>query len=77
MGLFECFLTNYVSNIPEMSMVVEKYDCGWKCAMNEADAKALIEKITWDVIKEKKNYAVAAKNHFGLAFGRTCFAECV
>ena len=46
-------------------MVVEKYDCGWKCAMNEADAKALIEKITWDVIKEKKNYAVAAKNHFG------------
>lgn len=65
--LFEyiaCGLPVVVSDFPDMGKIIDKNKCGWKIAINERAIKELIENISMEEIKEKKNNVLYCKGSF-------------
>ena len=54
-----------VSNFPDMGKLIDDYQCGWKVSVDEKSVVDLIEHISKEDIKEKKNNAINCRNNFG------------
>ncbi|MDN3511637.1 MAG: glycosyltransferase [Candidatus Jettenia sp.] len=54
-----------VSNLPEVKKIVFEYNCGWVVEIKEDDLLRLIESITYEDIKGKKENVIKCKNNFG------------
>ena len=55
-----------VNDFPEMGSFVDKYECGWKVAINELSSITdLIEGMSKEDIKKKGENALKCKNRFG------------
>ena len=53
-----------VSDFPEMGKIIDDYQCGWKVAVDEKVVIDLIERISKEEIKEKKNNVLDCRNNF-------------
>ena len=54
-----------VSDFPEMAALVERYDCGWKVAVDVEALLALVETISLKEVRAKSANACGARGHFG------------
>ena len=53
-----------VSEFQDMGKIIDKNKCGWKIVINERAIKELIENISIEEIKEKKNNVLYCKASF-------------
>ena len=54
-----------VTNFPDMGKLIDDYQCGWKVSVDEKSVVDLIEHISKEDIKEKRNNAINCRDNFG------------
>jgi glycosyltransferase involved in cell wall biosynthesis len=54
-----------VSDFPEMSKLVDDYECGWKVGVNKSSLLQLVNAITQNSLKQRKENISIAKKSFG------------
>jgi glycosyltransferase involved in cell wall biosynthesis len=64
----DCGLPVVVSRLPEMTKVVETYDCGWIITISRNELVALLAALSPEKIAEKKAGALRARQNFGWQF---------
>lgn len=54
-----------VSNFPEMSRIIDSYECGWKVDVENQGLRLVINSINHETLEQKKQNAQLAKESFG------------